>query len=1152
MSEPALLARQRALLKNGYVNPVASLNNERSQAQTRLKQAKDNADLNYKQAQEAAEKQLKQDEAYAEQALKQVEQQAAGLLGMVQQQYNRAPSILQPALNKIKPQNTYPRSNSDPHREIEKCRQIAEEVANKKFAGKKANSCLTTILALLILGGFFGLPFGIGILTRPPQNYYSYRQDFNVPVVVAAFVVEVILLVVWGIVSSGTNKLEYRKLVQALADAKYWHKIMSDQNQNTYNNKLAGFKTDHQYRLNSAKTAYQNQQAAAQEQNTRELDKAERSFREHVARACPAIDDFSNQINVLSPAWNSSVWNSWNASQKIPEVVSLGMFRIGEPQLNLTTPALIPFTGNRTLVFKATGTAKTKAVQSIQSLLLRLLASTQPGKLLFTFLDPVGLGQNVAPLIRLSDYDPKLVNGKAWTEPQHLEQRLADLSEHMENVIQKYLSNQYKNIEEYNTIASVIEPYRLLVVFDFPANFSEAAARRLVSIAQNGPRCGVYTVVVVDPGKPMPHGFTLSDLEQSATVIEWNGKHFVMQDNDFKEFPLELDNPPSNALFDQITKTVGEKAQTASKVVVPFENICPPFQEWWQDKKYEIFNAALGPADSKKSQQLEFGGSGTAHHALVVGRTGSGKSSLLHTLITSVALKYSPEEVQLYLIDFKKGVEFKIYAKHQLPHARVIAIQSEREFGLSVLQGLDTQMQWRGDTFRDSGVQNLPQYRKLTGKAMPRILLIADEFQEFFTEDDQISSRAAQIIDRLVKQGRSAGIHLVLCTQTLTGSYTLPRSTIDQMGVRVALQCSEADSRLILADDNPAARLLSRSGEAIYNAENGRVEGNKNFQVAFLSSEKQAQYLEQIFEKAKKENLLGAQLVFEGDQPAEVEKNRQLQQLLSATAYAPKGRTVSGWLGEPIAIKDSVAANFRRQSGSNLLIVSKNEELALGMFMTNMVSLAAQLSPVGSDYFYLLNFGTVDSPYSDQFDQLKALLPHSLKLGKRSQLQGMLSVLAAEVKRRSAVEGAPGPDKFLAVFGLHRANEIRQDDSGFGSYGGYGNEESKESSPIQNFTTILKEGPEVGIHTLVWCDNWNNLNRSLDRRVLREFGMRVAMQMSAEDSSNLLDSPVASKLGSHRAYLFDEEDGRLEKFRPYNIPAAAWLKQVSDNLNRKV
>ena len=75
-------------------------------------------------------------------------------------------------------------------------------------------------------------------------------------------------------------------------------------------------------------------------------------------------------------------------------------------------------------------------------------------------------------------------------------------------------------------------------------------------------------------------------------------------------------------------------------------------------------------------------GKGTSQHVLIAGKTGSGKSTMMHALITNLALNYSPNEIQFYLIDFKKGVEFKLYDHYKLPHARVIAIESERELSL--------------------------------------------------------------------------------------------------------------------------------------------------------------------------------------------------------------------------------------------------------------------------------------------------------------------------------------------------------------------------------------------------------------------------------------------------------------------------------------
>ena len=167
-----------------------------------------------------------------------------------------------------------------------------------------------------------------------------------------------------------------------------------------------------------------------------------------------------------------------------------------------------------------------------------------------------------------------------------------------------------------------------------------------------------------------------------------------------------------------------------------------PHHQWAADAS-KGFEVPVGRAGATRRQVFQLG-KGTAQHALVAGKTGSGKSTLLHALIVNLCLTYSPDEAELYLIDFKEGVEFKPYAVHRLPHARVVAIQSEREFGLSVLQRLDGILRERGEAFREAEVNDLAGYRdhlRSAGKAekCPRILLVVDEFQMFFVEDDKLA-----------------------------------------------------------------------------------------------------------------------------------------------------------------------------------------------------------------------------------------------------------------------------------------------------------------------------------------------------------------------------------------------------------------------------
>ena len=883
--------------------------------------------------------------------------------------------------------------------------------------------------------------------------------------------------------------------------------------------------------------------ANAQQAYQQMVDAAQRQYNEVMQRVQSILPGHLSPADRFAPPWQSDVWQHWQPGTLKPGVLRVGTFALA------SIPALFSFPTGRSLVFKGFGNGDGYAIAGIQSLLLRLLASVPPGKLRFTFIDPVGMGNHVTPFLHLKDYDEQLITGRAWSEPSHIEQRLADLTEHIGNVIQQYLRNQYATIEDYNAHAGEIaEPYHVLVVFDFPVNFSETAARRLVSIVQHGPRCGVYTVIQIAPNKSLPYGFNLNDLTQHTEVIRFlNNEHWWGWSDGTQEYWLTLDAPPDAALVNRIVAGVGKAAEAASKVEVPFDRIAP--KEYWKGNSSDGICVFLGPSGARTFQELALG-DGTKQHVLVAGRTGSGKSTLLHTLIINLALTYSPDEVEVYLVDFKEGVEFKIYANYQLPHARVVAIESEREFGLSVLEGLEAELGDRGKRFREAGAANLAQYRAKTNQKLPRILLLVDEFQIFFTEDDSIASKAGRILDLLVRQGRSFGIHVLLGSQTLAGAYTLARSTMDQMAVRIALQCSEADSRLILADDNPAARLLSRPGEAIYNDANGRVEGNSRFQTAWLPEDQRNVYLAQIAELAKQNGYRTPrpQIVFEGNAPAEVEKNDRLRNLLTAPAWpASTPREQFAWLGDPTAIRDPIAAVFCRQSGSNLLIVGQDEEAALGMMAIALISLAAQL-PVGGKAegedgatFYVLDFSKVNTSYAGLWHSLADILPHTVKVGRRIQLPGLIAELAADVQARLNNERPDElPPRYLVLFGLQQARDLDQEELGYSSYG----EDSAQPNPTRQFATIVREGPDLGIHTLVWCDTKANLERRLDRRTLREFTMRVALQMSEEDSSSLLNSPLASRLGPYRALFYSEVENRMEKFRPYRLPSAMWLEQV--------
>ncbi len=849
--------------------------------------------------------------------------------------------------------------------------------------------------------------------------------------------------------------------------------------------------------------------------------------------------------------WTDPSWDNPVPAQAPPAAVRVGDFRLQGRPGTLALPAMLSVDAGFNLLLTATEERKASAVGAAAAIALRLLALHPPGSLRLLLIDPVALGDNLAVFMHLADHMRDLVSGKVWVERADIERELANLSAHMETVIQTYLRGHYASMAEYNADAGeVAEPYRLVVVTGFPTNFSEEAAARLLSIAKNGPRCGVSTVVVADPGQPLPRGFSLAALAQQAQVIGESKDHHGLRWQGLEQPGLQLDAPPPHDRFERILHAVGAAAQAASTVQMPFDKIAPPREKWWQGDAAAGLTTAIGRSGARRPQLFELG-TGMAVHALVAGRTGSGKSTLMHVLITGLAVTYAPEELELYLIDFKKGVEFKDYATCQLPHARVVAIEGEREFGLSVLQGLDAEMERRAVLFRNAECGSLAEYRRRNpdGKGLPRVLLLVDEFQEFFAADDAIARQAAQLLDRLARQGRSFGVHMVLGTQSLAGAWSLGRSTIDQMAVRVALQCSEADSRLILSDDNPAARLLTRAGEAFYNGMSGLKEGNSRFQVAWLPEADRRRLLGEVQALATAPGRhYGRPIVFEGNAPARLEDrdDHPLAALLAQPGW-PAQRKPEAWLGAPVAIKAPTAAVFtRRRRGRNLAIIGRDEAQAAGMFATSLVSLATQ-HPPGSATLYVCDLTPAGAEDSSYLEALQAAFPEHVRLLQPRRLLSVLGELAATVASRTQEEQPAGPSFYLCLFGLHRARDLRRDDDT-----AYRRRPEDPPRPTDQFVTLLREGPEVGVHTLLWCESMAALGAVVDRRGQGEFGMRVALSMPERESTEWLDTPAAGRLAPFRAlYLDDERTGQLEKFRPYSPPPPAWLEQTGRRLQQK-
>ncbi|MFN9971519.1 MAG: FtsK/SpoIIIE domain-containing protein, partial [Phycisphaerae bacterium] len=246
----------------------------------------------------------------------------------------------------------------------------------------------------------------------------------------------------------------------------------------------------------------------------------------------------------------------------------------------------------------------------------------------------------------------------------------------------------FKKGVEFRTYAANQLPHARVVAIESDREFGLSVLERLDEILQERGELfrsyGVQDLPAFRKSRPtetMPRLLLLIDEFQVINrKVHLKGQDAVV--SDAATIRYDSLQPPASSEYVRYVRAIGEASRGARRVEVSFARIAPREENIWTYSTAEGIDLPIGRAGAARLQTMKLG-RGTSQHVLIAGKTGSGKSTLLHILITNMALHYSPNEIQFYLIDFKKGVEFRTYAANQLPHARVVAIESDREFGLS-------------------------------------------------------------------------------------------------------------------------------------------------------------------------------------------------------------------------------------------------------------------------------------------------------------------------------------------------------------------------------------------------------------------------------------------------------------------------------------
>lgn len=816
-----------------------------------------------------------------------------------------------------------------------------------------------------------------------------------------------------------------------------------------------------------------------------------------------------------------------------------------------------------TIDLDRSGGFATTAPSAAESVILNGLAALDADQLAVRIFDPLKLGDSAAFIYGLDEYSDRVIGEKVKTTDREIEELLQDTEEHITRVTQKYLQGEHETLTSYNLASKMVaEPYRVLLLYGFPAGFVRQGhpevdrLERLAKIIDGGPRAGVFTVIVSDdretlysPSDVAPYiaglpvfdkGLFLEEkavaalcgLEQSmcalqfsrlktatGTQLEHVGFDASMGPNSLDFYcyfyPLtDADQIAANrtALIGRIKRTFAGSTGTVIRPgwVASLSrdfNAAKPYtpSSWWRKSSQSGVNAEIGQLGASNVANLAFHSSDGGVGALVGGRPGSGKSVLMHAMIMNIAISYAPTELQMYLIDFKEGVEFKCYADAALPHAIAVAIEAEREFGVSVLAGMADEIARRGALFRVAGVTKLDEYRRSTGEVMPRQIAIVDEFQKLFEKDDTLAQRAGHLIERILREGRAFGLHIVLASQSIQGLHGLDRHVLSLIPTRVALRMGAGDSELILGDSNVAAKDITRAGEGIVNTKQGNPDANERFQAALWHNSDepgqesdQSQVLNALRAKADAAGFASQPRVFAGTDRA---------------AITPEVLDANGLpIGLPVSLDPPLARKLAREGGSNLLIVDES--------YGPLVSIILSLAKAGTNV-RILDFMTGDDDWVEMAKALGAV--PGVTVTSRRGVEDVLSEVETMVSERNEFDEHGSPSEIVVVAGLHRARDLDADDY-------------DEESPANRLATIAKDGPEVGIHVIAWSGRAAMVGRRLPRNALREFALRLVGPCSADESRELLDETTGSSLKPNQSIFQDHEHAFSARVLSYGAP----------------
>ncbi len=498
-------------------------------------------------------------------------------------------------------------------------------------------------------------------------------------------------------------------------------------------------------------------------------------------------------------------------------------------------------------------------------------------------------------------------------------------------------------------------------------------------------------------------------------------------------------------------------------------------EKFWTESSQSKVSVPMGWDINHKEVCFEIGEA--QNHTLICDHSGSGKSNFLHVLIQNLAFYYAPNEVQLFLLDYKEGVEFNAYTDPNiLEHARLVSVASSVGYGITFLKWLCDEMQKRAELFKQFNVKDLSDYRK--HGEMPRLIVVIDEFQVLFSDNSSKGKESVeQSLNTLLKKGRSYGVHLILATQTMRGT-DINRSLMAQIANRIALPMDAEDSNSILGDD-VACELVRPEG--IFNNNGGHQKYHTKMSIPKAPDDFKP-FIKKIHRDFNQRNLTPIEhRIYNGEKP--LEKPNTL-----------KANEMRLHLGKEADYEQKDLMVGFESNESHLLVVSQDLSARIAL----MKLFAQNFKTANKE----LLFYNAEKRLVRELDELKK---HHI-----TPMQGPLG---------SVLETAMNPNSVLMIDNLNEAKELH------------------DKIGAEKLRSFLEKATDNEQYCIIFAHNLKQINANYDSKLKEllnhHFKQCLAFRCN-EENLNALQSGLPSPSELNVLFIELSKDSVTE-FRPFSL-----------------